>query len=579
MRTGGIGWILVVAGLGAISPGRAVAFDWSGRIGLGYDRTDSWIGPDHGFVPTLRLDGGLGASGFVVAPGIVDWAASGGYNTIRNKYADVDRKSDGLTYEATVGVLQSRSAKAGLAATATRGRSDYSSDVGEIRSTGSAVSESYSVRAAEGLPGVPTVGSDFGYSNSVETGLGRGETTRTSKTFGVVAGVGGDPSLQAAADYRLSWGNGSLMAVNYIAQAVNLTANMKPSESLFASLSGAYFVRDPSVLSPGNPRYENTAVTGAAGSEQGNSRAWLQYSYRHALTTDPSLELHEAIGHTVSGNYAWRVSPTWKWTGSAGASFGQTRLAAAQSSAAGQSVGLAASWTKATLGADFGVAAGAIEPEVGSAALAYGANASAHASLPRPNRTYSLTYQGGYSANLDATAGWSMTQSVSADVKTTAPGLPTWAASLQASGARGGGGAFGANASRTISAAGSVSYGWASFQLQAGTSDSVTGALSNPLSDGLFLPAAFDTHSRYAAANASFKLATSLTAQAIAKYTILSGPAAPDQREAAMSGSLQYGYGFWSLSLAEQYSMGGTTSFDHKISEFFVHASRTFGGR
>jgi len=578
MRSHGIRGILVVAALGASSPGLAVAFDYTGQIGLGYERVDSWIGPAHGFVPMLRLDGGLDTNGYLVAPGIVDWTARAGYDSFRNKYADTDRKGDGLTYGAKVGVLDTRSSRASLAATATRARSDYSSDIGEVRSTGSAVSESYSVRATAGVPGLPSVASDFSYSNAVETGLGRGETTRTAKTFGLGTAMS-DGSLNAVIDYRLNWGEGTLMPVNYIAQGIDLSAQMKPTDRSFASLSAGYFVRDPSVAGPANPRYENAAVTGIVGRQQGGSRGWLQYGYRHALTTDPSLELREAIGHTVSGNYEWRASPMWTWVGSAAASFGQTRVAAAQSSAAGQSVGLGASWTRPRVSADFGVSAGALEPEVGSAAFAYGAHASGYASLPRPNRTFSVSYSAAYRANLDATPGWSSTQSVYADVTGTAPGLLTWAARLQGSGARGGGGAFGANASRTISATGKVSYGRASFQLQVGTSDAVTGALSNPLSDGLFLPTAFDTHSRYAAAYASFRLAASLTTQAFAKYTILSGPGAPDQREALMGGSLRYAVGFWSLSLEERYSTGGTTSFDHKINELFVRASRTFGGR
>ena len=579
MRSHGVRWTFVVAALGAIAPGLAFAFDYNGRIGLGYDRVDSWVGPAHGFVPALRLDGGLDASGSLLDPGIVDWTGRVGYDSFQNKYADTDSKANGLTYGATVGILQSPSARVGLSAAAARSRSDFSSDIGEVRSTGSAVSETYSVRAVERVPGLPSVASDFSYSNTVDTGLGRGETTRTGKTFALGTTMGGG-ALNAAIDYRLNWEEGTLMPVNYTAQTVNLSANMKPTERLFATLSAGYFVRDPSIAGPLNPRYEDTAIAANVGSgAQQGSRGWLTYNYRHALTTDPSLQVREAIANSVSGNYAWRASPKWEWVSTAATSFGQTRLGAAQSSAAGQSVGLAASWTRPTVGASFGVNAGAIEPEVGSAAFAYGANASGHATFPRPTRTFSVGYSGGYSSNLNATPGWSTSQSVHADVTGTAPGLLAWSARLQASGARGGGGSFGANASRTILAAGNASYGRASLVLQVGISDAVTGALSNPLSDGLFLPAAFDTHARYATANASFRLTAQLAARAVAKYTILSGPGVPDQREALAGGSLQYGVGFWSLSIEERYTIGGTTSFDHKISELYVRASRTFGGR
>ncbi|HEX9398995.1 MAG TPA: hypothetical protein VF912_02700 [Anaeromyxobacter sp.] len=571
--------VLLAASLGLGAPAATGALEYSGRLGMAYERSETWSGPEYSLVPRLRLAGSLEAQEWWIGPGVIDWTGRIGYDETRTQYATANEKYNGLTYGSMLGFLNNSSSLAKLRLTASRSRSDYSLDSDAIRTTGSAVSDAYSVSGGVGVPGLPGLRSQFAYGDTLSAGLGRPETRTTTKDF-ALGMQSGQAGLDTNVDYRLQWGSGTLDPVNYTLQRVGLTSVLKPSEHVFAGISGSYFLRDPSVLGPSNPRLEHTIVNAVVGwSEQSSSRAWGQYTYQHATTTNTSLQVQEHMADTVSANFSQRTSPEWEWVESAAVSFGWNRAAAAQSSSGtSQTLGLTANWNKPAGGASLGVRAGGFEGEGASPAFAYGANASGHASWQRPTRTFGLSYAATYEANVDAAPGWSTTQSVSADVRGGALGSVAWAASVLGSGSRSGG-PLGASAQRSLSVQSSFTHERGTLLLAAGVSDAVTGSLSNPISDGLFIPAGFNTHSRYASASASVPIREQLSARASAKFAILSGPGTPDQREALLGAGLYYGIGYWTLTLDESYTTGGTSSFDHRVNLLFVRLSRSFGGR
>lgn len=570
---------LLAAAVAALAPRGAAAFDYAGQLGIGYDRTESWMGTpaQYSLVPRLQLNGDLAARGSVFDPGVVDWDGRVGYNDIRSTYGSASDKTTALTYGAHVGVLQTRSSRATLTADAFRSVTDYSRDAEAVRTTGTSVANGYGASALAAPPGLPSLTSRFTYRDVLNSGLGRPDTTELTRRLELGSRFG-QPGLDTELNYALQWDEGSLVPSNYTSQEVSASATANPAQNLTAHLTANHYERLPTALGSLNPRYQNTGFDGYLTWQESASRVVGQYRYNHASATDPSLVLREQAANSLTTSYARRTSTEWEWVASASGSYSDNRVGPSQSYAAGQSVGLGANWVRRALGASFGGQLGALEPETGATQLAFGANASGRAAWNLPHQVLSASYTVNYATNLDARPGWSTSQTATATLSANPAPFLSWSASVQASGARGGGGPFGATAQRSVLATGEVRYRRTATRLDLGATDAATGALSNPFSDGLFIPSGYNTRSRFAGLTMSVPLAVRLSLTGFTKYTILSGPGTPDQREALLGGSLRYALGYWTFSLDERYTVGGTTAFDRRINELFVRLSRSFGG-
>ena len=159
-----------------------------------------------------------------------------------------------------------------------------------------------------------------------------------------------------------------------------------------------------------------------------------------------------------------------------------------------------------------------------------------------------------------------------------APHIPG-SGQIQASAARGGGGTFGDNANRSITAQGKLGYRRLGLSLNVGIGDAVTGALSNPASDGLFLPPGYNTHSRSASLAANLRLTPHISVHGGAHYALVTGPTTPEQREVFYEMGVRAASGPWTVSLEERYTLGGAGGFDHRVNQVFLQINRTFGTR
>lgn len=572
---------LLAAALAGSVPARAAAFEYAGQLGVGYDRVETWSGTNpqqYSLVPRLRLNGDLATRGYFVDPGVVDWTLRGAYDELHSTYGGTAEKNAGLTYGAYVGVLQTRESRAQVAASASRSLSDYSRDVDAVRSTGSSLSNAYSVVAATGIPGTPAITSQFGYRDVLTSGLGRADTTQVEKTLDLNANYG-QPGLTTNVGYNVRWDSGSIMPTNYTSQTLSLTSVSNPADRVTASVNAGYYLREPTVLDGQNPRFEGSSADATVGWDGGSGqRLSSQYRYTHSTATDPSLVQRETTGNVVSASFAQRASAEWELVTSASGSHAMTRLGTAQTSAAGEAVGFGANWTRGLLGLNLLARAGGLQPESGGSQLAYGGTATGRAGWNLPRHTAQLSYTANYDQNLDAHQGWTTSQTAYADLSTTMPGFLSWTLRLQGTGVRGGGGLLGGNAQRTLTFMADIRYRRTDYRFDAGISDAATGPLSNPVSDSLFIPAGYNTHSRFAGVMVAVPLGRQLSAQGYTKYTTLSGPATPEQREVLLGGGLRYAIGYWSMSLDDRYAVGGTTAWDHRVNELYVRLVRAFGG-
>jgi hypothetical protein len=572
----------LVLALAVLPASRPLATDIQGAIGVGYNRTDTYDRNLHLTEPGLALDGNIGATGYFVEPGLVDWGLGAGYTNRQDLYSQYTSRTDGLTYNARLGLLEARGTKLQLGGTATRMRQEFSSETPAVTTTGTTISEMYEVHAGAGWPGFPTLRSSFSWSTRENHGFDRPDTRDSYHSLDV-GGAMAPFNLQV--DYGLRWGDGTFGADNYRSQQLRLSTNNQPARDVDVRLDAAYFVRDPATFSPGNPRYDDTLLNGrVAWTTSSTDSLQVGYQYAHNLVVDPALAAREQLSNSISGSYNRRLSP--EWTGALGVSGGvnHSRLGSDQLQSTGESLGAQGFWSRPSgstvYGSNFGARVGLVQPETGPAQGAYGGSAGVHVTWQSALfREYQLIYNVSYDKNLDAAVGWQTLQFASANMSgLLAPTIPA-TAKIEANALRGGGGPFGDNATRSILAQGTVGYRRLRLALDLATADAVTGPLSNPVSEGLFLPPGYNTHSRSAALSATLRLTPNINTRARARYAIASGPTTPDQRETLYELGVYASTGPWILSIEERYTMGGANGWDNRVNQFFVNVTRTFGTR
>ncbi len=574
-----VGVAVALAALGVLAPAAAAAFDYTGRLGLGYDRIERFE-PQYALVPRLRLDGFLEARGYVVDRGVVDWAGRVGYEDFSARYGDATNHTNALSYGFNLGLLQTPSARARLAGYASRSVADFSTEAAAVKSTGTSTTQAYGVNGDVVVPGVAPVSAGYSYRDTRNTGFGRESTWESWKTLDLGTQFG-QPNLNSLVKYQMMWVDGSLPVSNFTSQQVSLSSAMTPADGIQGGLDASYLVREPNSLSGTNPRYESTNVNGSLGwgDSYAEASGTVRYQYIRSLATEPSLASREMAAHGLSATYIRRVAPEWRLMGSISGTISDRREGDLRASDLSQSVGLTAEYSRPTMGLSFGGRVGVVEPDVGDTALGYGASLGLYKSWQLPRQAFALNYTGSYTQNLGALGGWAASQSLYGDASGAFNSALSWNARLSLNAARSGGGTFGSNSTRAIVGYANLLYWRATFGLEAGTADALSGAVVNPVADALFIPAGFNTHSRYAAATASVPITDALSFWFLAKYTILSGPSTPDQRERLLNPSLRYVVGAWAFSIDDLYTQGGSIAFDHRVNELYVRASRTFGGR
>lgn len=574
----------LAAVLAAVLPAAGGAIEYAGSVGGRYGRTDVWAGDTHGLAPSLVFNGMLDASGAVLDPGILDWVAGVRYDGRRESFetsapgsasAKSKTELDGLGYRASLSLFDTREARLTLAGTAARTRTDAASGPrSSAPVTGVMIAEAYGLRARAGDGVRPSLHLDASYGDSVIRGFGVPETRQTQRQLSATTMHGTGPF-----DYRFGYtvreSEGTLAPLHYRSHSFTGAARLKVPGSSDASIDSNYFLRDPTSSAPNNPRIETNRVIASWSGQRANA----QYSWDHSLVTAPQLEDREAIQHALSSSLHTRFSDALQGTVTGIASFRQERLGTAEDRGAGQTVSGLLQWERekgrAFYRAQGSATVGALEPASGDPLLAYGAGAQGHAGVTSGPRRYVARYAIDTANNLRGARSWSLRQTVSGEVDAQLAAAVHGTARLSFSGERATSALFGSRASRSVSFQSTLVWRRTRFFLEAGVLDGLSGALSAP-TDGLFLPAGYDTHTRFAALSASFEPIRRLTFVALGRYGESSAPDVPSQREASASAILSYSFGYVSLALEDRYRVGGTSAFTDRANEFYVSISRQF---
>lgn len=567
----------------ALGPGAARALELSGWVGGDYLRRDD-VKEYRLLEDRLHLDLGILGQGNMGGPDGVIWRADLAYRLNRSSYRSATSRQSSLTYSGLLRVLDTPGSGLSLTAGAARSQADVttnSTSSGGL--TGHNVGASYQTRLTVRLPDRPTLILGGAYADSTNSGFGRPDNSLTTRSAEATL-MHGASSFGYRARYEFNEQGGTNPVANFRTQRADLISNVTFSPSSQGQLSVQTFLRTPGNGSPLNLSLEDTQVQAfaTAGKPELNLRA--QYGYGHSVTSGASLGDQESISHGLSAVGGLILSPAWALRADLGLSATQDRLGATETSAAGQSAGVLASWSRNTeanqLGFGLGGRVALLEPVRGASQVGWGASGSGRYSAGAGDLRYSGAYNIDYNSSVNAIQGTDLRQQATVEASTTWLGRVFTRGSLLYSASRRHRELLGDSADRVLSLRATTLYRLYTFDVELGATDGVTGALGSPIrADGFFLPADYQTHSRFALASVTAPLTARLSTFASVRYASLSAPEFATQAELTLNASVSYRIGQFVLSLEDQLVSGGSTRFDFRVNTLFVRAVRQFGLR
>jgi len=573
--------LLVAAGLLlAASPARAT--DLTLRLDLGYDRLDQ-LGEGGGTGQRLDFDAALFGAGAFFAPGTLDWNLGAAWRGLRS--TDIGGRtqdSDRLTFRGRLGILQRPSSPLTLVLHGERSRTDFTTDVGQVRATGTLTTTSYGADAFYRSQERPTLRLGVRRTTAEDTGLGRAPSERNSLRLrgGTSHATQG---YTFGADYDGELSDGTFDADNFDAHTISIDATANVAPSIDARLYERYYLRAPTRLSPFNPRYEDNQLFASAFWSDPASVSRTAYRFGHTLITAPTVADRERTLNGVSQQYEHQLGPGLRLISLASLSAAEDRLATASSRSLGASATALVRWLGRSGQLDLflqgGGTGGFLSPENASTQTAFGVQAEAGVSGPllgaRAGARYSVTWQ----ENLSAVAGWALRQSLSGDLEARpAPDL-SLRLSLQATADRLQSDTFGGGANRLVQLVGAARWRGLNADLVAGVSSGILGAPSEGVhGDGLFVPAPFNTHTAFASLGGSVEVGTGLLLRATTRYLDLRQPDRERQYELGVLAGVSYRAGALSLSLEDEYVTGGGGRVTSQ-NRILARVTRSFGAR
>ena len=569
--------LATAAGLAlALSAAPAGAVDMTGRLGLYYDQLSLAQPTGSGTYPRLSLDGNVLALGSLSEYG--SWRGGVGYEALRRTFSDASTADNGWTFTGGLTLLDDR-APVSVSLSADRVAVDSSQTSGDTRITGTRVDEVYGgqVNVHGGQAMSLAVGGWL--MDHATDGFATPQTIERSRVIEVGAQHGPGP-YDVRLDYQGRWNSGTNDFLDYDQQQLNLNATARLGDAADVFASGYSYLRRPTTLSATNPDYDSNYLLAGIRTRSESTRGLYTYSYTHQVFSSPATGDRERLLQNVSGLYEIHHSSSFETAWTVAGALGQERDRGLQDETYGGSLAPLARWLSRTDAQDLigevGPVLGVLKPMGGTAEPGYGAHWGGHA-VWRGGSRIGLDYTGDWGRNLNATQGWILTQSATGDllrqIHTARAHLALVVATSRVSGSF-----LGDAATRDVHLTANLDWRRAGLLVDTGLRDATSPAVTGTMGDGLFVPAAFDSHTQYVTVGGSFAFTPRVVARASANWTRLSGPELAPQQEYLLTGVLEYRLGQLTLALQENYSAGGP-GFDRRINEIMVRASRSFDTR
>lgn len=564
---------LAIAGCLAAAP--AHAFTWAARVGALYgyeDRQAPLAGASSG--DRLDLDLGLSLGGYLYRADFLDYSGGVSYRRVDAQGGSRTEERDLLSYRGQVRLFTSRRSPLHVDLRFLRQDDDTLRD--DVETFGRRTSFGLDASWADRVHPAISVGYQRDRIKQDVPTLGQLESRLDSFRASTGAGTA---SYSFNLDYRGALSDGTFVGDKFADHRFDLRASAVAEKDVSVTLQDTFFLRLPTVGDALATRIEfnSFGANVQKGTEATNHGASYQYSHGLSQTGDRvSARDHHRLGYSIDATF----SQEWKLRLAAAFDADESENDGLATAATGETLSAILSWRRSfdelDLNARAGPSVGLIQPDSGPSRVSHGAQGGV--SLTRPLGAYhgNLSYAASYGRDLSATGGWTVVQTVTGALNgRLGPG--NVAAQAQLAADRRQTEASGAAASRGISVTSSYQWYRHAATLQVGIQDGTTGAVQDLTGDGLFIPAPFDSHSRFVSGALSSQLLRHLSGRVAYRYSSTDLPDRPSYSQGEVFATLGFDYGALRLSVEDRYSVTETAAGSVRVNQVFLRASRAFG--
>jgi hypothetical protein len=575
--------LIILALLAA--PAAASAFEWTGRAGFMYQRSDVWpLVGDRISQPHFDLDLRLDARGYFGNPGIFDWAGGVAYRRIADS---VDGRrtslSDALSYRLTAALFQNRTSAFQLNLVASRTDSTLESLASSSTLSGDSTATRYGAHAQLRVAGVPTIQTGYELNQIEERLPGAALHSRDSQLadFGFAHSAGG---AGIGMKFDGNWSTGTWTADNYDQYIVSASGRAHVTEKGELFFNDQYTHREPTATTGTFYGYDFNGFT--AGFRQGmipGDTATAFYRTLHSLI-DASGLTTESVSHSGRYEQDFRLGDSKFFLRPLGdVTYFQQRFPTSTVTTSGETARCLLWWRDAADRASLfewyaGPVIGLLQQPAEDPRVGYGASAAIRYSGPWLSNRLSTGYQVDWSEDVFGQRGWSLRQQASAGLT-----RPVAYGNLSIQGAlsayRGWTPTGGDLVQRSVQLSSIYSRqrysADANFTLTSGRSPIVAGA--DFVGDGLFLPSGYQFHSLSLAIGGTAELFPNLKGRLQLRTASTRGPGQPDIAFLEAGGSLIYRYGAFDFSLEDRYQTSLNDPNAVPVNLLMLRVSRTIG--
>ena len=523
----------------------------------------------------------LGISGGYFNPRLLRWTASANYDLLRGALFNAPNALDRLGYRATALLLGGTPLNVDLLATR------YFTDSTAQRSAGGAAMGNTTTSLYGGTvsyTGLRLPSARIGWSHQDSTTVRQGQEPADSSSTRLSLGVSQALTrFEYGINYNTSWNSGTFTELNY--QGHSLMVNMAAplSEGIRLNLFDNYYLRRPTTDASTNPRYDSNSLGGGLRWRHDKRQSsWLDYAYNHDLVETPTQPVIERTVNRLGASTRRLISDSVFFLGNLGGTFARTRLGDVRREALDQSLALGAEW-QGTYAWGAALASGTallglVEPTAGAVRFTHGVTASGVYSrgwsrLVVTSVQYLVSYNNG-SALVD---GWTLTQQGRLEGNWRIDPKSRFRGQFTAYSSRRNDRVQGVFLGRNLSLVIEYTSGNYSSQISGGLGDGLADALANPVSDGLFLPVAFNTHSRYATLGGSAAFDRGrLLLTANARLGELVAPGRLSTLEGGFQLLASYTVGKFVISAEERFAAGGPGTSRQQTNLVMLRLTRSF---
>ncbi|HUJ25089.1 MAG TPA: hypothetical protein VLW85_03665 [Myxococcales bacterium] len=557
-------------------------FTVSGGLGAGATRSDSWsTGAPVFSQPGWDWNADLAVGGSPLAPGLMQFLATGQYRSLWAGYPDGSNSTRGLGYGLNLSLLSATPLPVTLSATRALGQ--FSTDT-TVERTGSTLATAETGAVVLRAAGYPNLRASLTRTDFDNESFGAPRTTAGSTLLSLGASHS-NAGQELSASYDTSWNDGTYAETNYRSHALQALANTTIADGLVFRLADRYFLRLPTQDLPGNPRYDdNTFDAGLQWRPGQRLTSGVDYGFHTLLITAPGTPDLQQQAHIVRANAAYQASEELTLYG----------LGSVQSTAERQD-GISGDGESALAGGGINwrhPVSPAVEVLAGGSATAgaaksmdtevqpaYGAGATLGVNAAGETTRGSATYNGAYEHSTTGLSGWSLTNQLNLSGDW-AVGATLLRATALLSDSRREDLLLGSYRNRAATLTLTASWGSYGLQAVAGQTDGASQALAEPGATGLILPTSYNTRTRYATLFGGLRIpGTRVVLTALARTLSTEAPGVPIRHENGGDFTASYAVGAMTFSLEERFTTGGSGGLWSSGNIVMVRAMRTFGGR